>query len=142
MQITIKDKQYGLHWGFGAVLIASEVLEKDADSIFFNSIFFSLDDKGELDLNKPVSVSSDILFGAITNWCLDNEVSQDFTYHQFINAFNEFDENFQEIIAKDYYASKYKGKVVESIFNEMIAKSTDDNSAKEPVKKKKVTSSK
>lgn len=142
MQITIKGKNYGFNWGFGAILMASDVFEKDADYLFNYSLLYGHDENGELDINKPTFVSHEVAFGAIINWCHMNDVEVDFSYYQFINTYNDLDEDELKDIAKSYYKSKYNGRVVEDIFKEIQAKIDAEKEATGVKPKKKSVTSK
>lgn len=141
MQIVIKGKEYGFHWGFGAILMASEIFDKDADTLFGLSLLYANDDNGDIDVTKPTFVSHEVAFGAVLNWCHMNDIDVDFTYYQFINTYNDLGEDDIKAIAKSYYKSKYNGRLVEDIFKEIQAKY--DAAVKEtetPSKKKPATS--
>lgn len=139
MQVTIKNKEYGLHWGLGAFEIASEVFEIPADVLFMDSLMYKLkDDVDEIDYEKPLRVREQVIFGAIVNHCEENDIAVDFTYSQFRNAYNEFDEETHTKLISEFKKSKYVGKVVSELLDEAMSKMAEPK--KDDVKKKKVTS--
>jgi hypothetical protein len=139
MKLTIKGKEYGLHFGIGAAEIAADVLsteEKpiDANDVFFNSVLIDLQTGGQQ------GVSLALLFGAVLNWCDENDVKYEGTFSNFRNAYNEFSPEYQKEILAEYRKAYHGGKLVGEIFDELL-KSYETNKPTES-SKKKVTRSK
>ena len=141
MQVIIKDKEYGLHWGLGAVEISAEIFDLNPDTLLFNSIIFEIENE-EVNFNKPVMVDNRLVFGAILNYCDQNDITFDLTYTKFRNAYNDFDLEVHEQLVNDFKKSKYVGKIVEELLNEAIAKINPVEEPKTTAKKKKPTLSK
>lgn len=122
MKLKIKSKEYGLHWGLGAIKSGAEVFGINEDALFLDSIIreYEYNDKGEVEkVGKDLRVRPELVFGALLNWCDENDEKYDGNVTNFYNAYNDAD---QLAILEDYKKSKYNGKVVDEIFNEMLAK--------------------
>lgn len=143
MQVTINDKSYGLHWGLGAFEIASEIFDFSADFIFNNAVIYEQKD-GEINFDNPLMVANQAVFGAIINYCEQNDEKLDLTYAKFRNAYNDFDLELQKEILEDFKKSKYVGHVVSDLLDEAMAKLSGDKKSdvSEPLKKNKATSRK
>src|SRR5690606_2383158 len=136
MKLKIKGKEYGLHFGIGATEIASSVFEKEEDEIFFNSILIDLETKEQL------GVSRELVFGAVANWCEENDEELGFSYRNFLNAFNELSPDAHKEILSVYKKAYHNGRVVEEIFAELLAafekdEKEDDKPKKKPVRSRK-----
>lgn len=139
MKLTIKGKEYGLHFGIGAAEIAADVLSTEENPIDANDVFFgSL--IANLETGEQMRVSLPLLFGAVLNWCDENDVKYEATFNNFRNAYNEFTPEYQKEILAEYRKSYHGGKIVGEIFDELL-KSYETNKKEEP-SKKKVTRSK
>lgn len=134
MKLTIKGKEYGMHFGIGASEMAAEVFGQDPNDIFFNSLMVDKD-------LKPISPSTEIVFGAIINWCEENGETVDFTYTNFRNAYNDLSLDKRGELLKLYQSSMHNGRVVSEIFEEILATYEQANK-KEEEPKKKVTRTK
>lgn len=135
MKLTIKGKEYGMHFGIGASEMAAEVFQEDVNDIFFNSVLI------DLKTRKPLSVSNELVFGAVINWCDENEVKAEFTYTNFRNMYNDLDMKTRGEILELYNKSMHNGRVVSEIFDEILATYEESNKNEEEPKKK-VTRSK
>ena len=136
MKLKIKGKDYGLHFGIGATEIAANVFEKEEDEIFFNSILIDLETKEQL------GVSRELVFGAVANWCEENDEELGFSYRNFLNAFNELSPDAHKEILSVYKKAYHNGRVVEEIFAELLAafekdEKEDDKPKKKPVRSRK-----
>lgn len=134
MKLTIKGKEYGLHFGLGAMEMAADIFERDPGDIFANSIVLADDTLDKMDISK------EFVFGALLNWCDENDVKYEGTYTNFRNVFNELTPDVKKELLSIYRKSIHNGRVVEDIFDEIIA--TYQLSAKEDEgknNKKKVT---
>ena len=136
MKIEIKGKEYGLHWGLGAIELASDVTEKTKDELFYNSLLVNSE-------MKVTAVSHEVMFGALLNWCEENDQKYDGTYINFVNAYNDLGKERHLEIVEIYKKSNYVSATVEEIFDEILAKippveTVEDNG----IKKKKATTSK
>lgn len=134
MKLTIKGKEYGLHFGLGAMEMSADIFERDPGEVFANSIVLADDTMDKMDISK------EFVFGALLNWCDENDVKYEGTYGNFRNAFNDLTADVKKELLALYRKSIHNGRVVEDIFDEIIA--TYQLSAKEDDgkdSKKKVT---
>lgn len=125
MKIKIKGKEYGLHWGLGAIECASEVYKIDGNLLFLHAIDRDdeYNDDGEIiKLGAERDINKEIVLGAILNWCEENEVKVDFSVKNFTNAYNDFDQETRDELKRLFKKSIQNGKVVEDIYNDIIAK--------------------
>lgn len=136
MKLKIKGKEYGMHFGIGATEIASGVFEKDEDDIFFNSVLINMETK------EQIGVSRELVFGAIVNWCEENDVEVEFSFRNFLNAFNEISPEVHKEILSAYKKAYHNGRVVEEIFAELLAAFEKDGNEEEKPKKKPARSRK
>ena len=132
MKIEIKGKEYGLHWGLGAIELASDVTEKSKDELFYNSLLVN----GEM---KATAVSHEVMFGALLNWCDENDIKYEGTYRNFVNAYNDLGKDRHLEIVEEYKKSNYVSATVEEIFEEILSKIPKSDSEGANAKKKVTT---
>lgn len=132
MKLEINGNQYGLQWGTGAFEIACEKLNMSVNEVLL----------GVAD-NKVILT---LAYSAIQNWYeLQDETNVlPFSYRQFQAWLDEQDQQVAADIVKDFYKSKYEGKVMEDRYNELIELLNQNNpeAAKKKVVKKQSRSAK
>lgn len=131
--MKLREKEYGLHFGLGAFEIASEIFDVNADLLFSDSMLYKMVDE-KPDYKNPVMVRKEVVFGALVNWCEDQNEKLEITYSQFRNEYNDFTEEQHKEIVNQFKKSKYVGKIVEELLEEVLAKMTEPS---EPTQKKK-----
>lgn len=142
MKITIKGKEYGLHWGLGAFESAGQVYDMDANFLFLEAIArdYEHNEDGSIkSIGKEIGINKEIVLGGVINWCEENDVKFDFTVKNFTNAFNDFSKELRKEILEDFKKSIYNGEVVEDIYNEIISKYNTNTETTEPKKKARTT---
>lgn len=142
MKITIKGKEYGLHWGLGAIECASEIYEIPENTLFLESISrdYDIEDNEIKSIGKEYGVIKEVVLGAIVNWCDENDVKVDFTPKNFTNAFNELTVDDRNTLLIEYKKSIYNGRVVEEIFDEILSKHVVKEDTNKVKKKARTTS--
>lgn len=142
MKITIKGKEYGLHWGLGAFESAGEVYDMDCNTLFLEAIareYEYNEDGGIKSIGKEIGIHKEAVLGAVINWCDENDVKFDFTVKNFTNAFNDFTPELRKEILEDFKKSIYNGRIVEEIYNEIISQYNTSTETKEVKKKARTT---
>lgn len=141
MKLNIKSKEYGLHWGLECFKIASEIFSISRDVLFSDSIYreYEFNDDGSIkSVGKDIRVREEVIFGALINWCNENNEKFEATPSNFVNAYNDFTKEQQQEILESFKKSMYVGEVVEDIFKELLSKIPKKEEA-ETVKKKAST---
>jgi hypothetical protein len=102
MNITINNKEYGLHWGMGAIEIYCDRMNCELDGL--DKIYIPGRDQGKAITN--------LILAALQNYGEINNAPADVTYRQLQAFIDESDESVFKSIMDDFAHSKYLGKTI------------------------------
>jgi len=108
MNITIKDKNYRLVWGMGAIEIYCDTLECDLDGLAMIE-----------DVSQPLKqlkAMLTIVYAAIKNGCEIDNVECDVTYRQLQEWLDQAEQGTADNIMQDFAQSKIFGKTLSEYF--------------------------
>lgn len=126
MKLTINGKEYGLHWGLGAIEIYCDTMNCDIDGLDKAIISERVIDK--------LKAINNLTLAAIQNWCELKEIDFDLTYRGFQSWLSEQSQSIADNIIADWKQSNIAGKTVaEYYFGELPPETT-------PKKKKQLPS--
>lgn len=114
MKLTINDKEYGLQWGMGAIIIYCDTLDCDIEGLDK-----AITSPTEIERVKAITT---LILSAIQNWCEipENHTDFDLTYKKLEIWLDEAPQDEYNAILANWKASKIHGKTIGQIyFNEL-----------------------
>lgn len=103
MKVTINEKEYGLHWGMGAIEIYCDAMETDLATALD---LLAMPNK---DQNKA---TVNLFLAALQNYAEINDLQFDLNYRKLQAWLDEADPNTVSTIVTDFNKSKYLGRTM------------------------------
>lgn len=116
MKITIKDREYGLSWGLGAIELYCDRMNCDIDDLEL-----AIGSSKSIDRTKAIC---NLTICAMQNWAELHEIEFNISYREFQEWLNIQPQDTANNIIEDWKKSMYFGKTIgEHLFGE-IAEAT------------------